>query len=105
VGRPLPPVARRRPRTGLAHQRRGREPRLPRSDRGGCPSIAMGAAQGTSVAGRAVNARTPDAKIRPPATTKIRLTELSVMPAKEARKLRRTVLVSQTEMTTESMHA
>ena len=65
----------------------------------------MGAVRGIAVAGRAANARMPDAKIRPPATTKIRLTELSVMPAKEARKLRRTVLVSQPEMTTENMHA
>jgi len=106
VGRPLPPVARRRPRAGPAHQRRGREPRLPRSDRGGCPAIATGdAVQGILVSGRAANARMPDAKIRPPATTNIRLTELSVMPAKEARKLRRTVLVSQPEMTTESMDA
>ena len=32
VGRPLPPGARRRPCTGPAHQRRGREHRLPRSD-------------------------------------------------------------------------
>ena len=35
----------------------------------------------------------------------IRLTELRVTPAIEARKLRRMVLVSQPEMTTESMDA
>jgi hypothetical protein len=35
----------------------------------------------------------------------IRLTELRVMPANEARKLRRTVLVSQLETTTASMDA
>src|SRR4029077_215935 len=60
---------------------------------------------GTFVPGRAANARTPDAKIRPPATMKIRLTELSVMPANEARKLRSTVLISHPEITTESMDA
>ena len=42
-----------------------------------------------------MNARMPDTKIRPPATMNIRLTELRVMPANEARKLRSTVLVSQ----------
>jgi hypothetical protein len=41
----------------------------------------------------AANARMPDTKIRPPATTKIRLTELRLVPPKQARKLRRTVLV------------
>ena len=35
----------------------------------------------------------------------IRLTELRVMPANEARKLRRTVLVSQLETTTASIDA
>ena len=35
----------------------------------------------------------------------IRLTELRVTPANEARKLHRTVLVSQPEATTESMDA
>src|SRR5215469_8603918 len=60
---------------------------------------------GTLVPGRAVNARIPDTKISPPATMKIRLTELRVTPANEARKLRRTVLVSQPEMTIENMEA
>src|SRR5208282_2297606 len=53
--------------------------------------------------GRAANARMPDTKIRPPATMNIRLTELKVTPANEALKLRRTVLVSQPETTTEEM--
>src|SRR5208282_6107598 len=55
--------------------------------------------------GRAANARMPDTKIRPPATMNIRLTELKVTPANEALKLRRTVLVSQPETTTEIMDA
>src|SRR5580704_621081 len=62
-------------------------------------------AEGVETEGRAANARMPDTKIRPPATMNIRLTELRVTPANEARKLRRTVLVSQPETTAESMDA
>src|SRR6266567_1232650 len=54
-------------------------------------------AEGVETEGRAANARMPDTKIRPPATTNMRLTELRVMPPNEARKLRSTVLVSQPE--------
>src|SRR6266568_2663989 len=61
--------------------------------------------QATLVPGRAANARMPETKIRPPATMNIRLTELRVTPANEARKLRRTVLDSQPEMTTAVMDA
>src|SRR5689334_24654389 len=57
------------------------------------------------VPGRAAYARMPDTMIRPPATTKIRLTELSVTPATVARKVRRTVLASQPETTTEDIDA
>src|SRR5271166_1744689 len=79
-------MARWRPRTGLWSQQAHR-------------------AEGVETDGRAAYARMPDMKIRPPATMNIRLTELRVTPANEARKLRRTVLVSQPETTTENMEA
>src|SRR5580700_5002559 len=64
-----------------------------------------GGCGGVETQGRAANARMPDTKIKPPATMNIRLTELTVTPANEARKFRRMVLVSQPEATTESMDA
>src|ERR1043165_2811218 len=68
-------------------------------------SAQRGPAQEGGVPGRAANARIPDTMIRPPATTKTRLTELSVTPATVARKGARTVLVSQPQTTTEDIDA
>src|SRR6516165_12290365 len=65
----------------------------------------LGAGQGAFVPGKAANARMPDTKIRPPATMNIRLTELRVTPANEARKLSRTVFFFKQAATTESMDA
>jgi hypothetical protein len=72
---------------------------------GGTRDARIGRVYRSETEGRAANARRPDTKIRAPATMNIRLTELRVTPANEARKLRRTVLVSQPEATTESIDA
>src|SRR5260370_15467133 len=97
--RPTPtarPARARAPRP-LPHTRKGDGPRRQYPRRHvGCHGTAS-PRRDAETEGRAANARMPDTKIRPPAMMNIRLTELRVMPANEARKLRRTVLVSQLE--------